>query len=403
MNKYPAKLHSTLLMLLACTITANAEVVFKKYRIVHDEAETWWARNHADVNGDGLLDFFVINNNANGGWLGWYETKPDFSESIRHIIAKKGPNGIPFAAGDLASGDIDNDGDIDVLGPVSPGEWGGSDEPTTLYWYENPDWEAHLIGEYPCFVKDFDLVDLNADGKLDVAATTHNARKMYVYRQDSPDSWTKAAEVYVNELHEGQDVGDVDGDGDIDVISTAFCMMNPGGDMTGTWTIENIDPYWNSDTIHSWEYNATKIICADIDGDGRDEVFISCSEKHRTRIAWYDYNPEHKIWKVNEIGNNALAHTLQVGDINGDGDLDVLSGNNRDQQWRDFSPVIIFYQNKDPEQEWQRWSNQQILTMEGAYNSYLGDVEGDGDLDFFRYAGHMGKFYELWLNEGEAK
>lgn len=381
--------------------TLNADIAFRKYLLVDGEADTWWARSHADVNGDGLLDFFVVHNNAKGGWLGWYETQPDYSLSKRHVIAERAPDGGMFAAGDLASGDIDNDGDIDVLGPASPGEWGGSKKPTTLYWYENPGWQPHLIGQFPCFVKDFDLVDLNGDGKLDVAATTHVARKMYVFRQDNPDSWTKAAEVYVNNLHEGQHVGDVDGDGDIDVISTGFCFFNPGGDMTGVWTVQSIDPYWNSDDAHSWEYNSTKIFCADIDGDGRDEVFISCSEKFRTRVAWYDFDPENGTWKRNEIGTNAFAHTLQVGDLDGDGDLDVLSGSNGDQGWKDFSPVIIFFRGEGNRgrQQWQ----EQLLTMEGAYNSCLGDVDGDGDLDFFRYAGHQGTDYELWLNEGGAK
>jgi len=36
--------------------------------------------------------------------------------------------------------------------------------------------------------------------------------------------------------------------------------------------------------------------------------------------------------------------------------------------------------------------------FEGASNSYVGDLDYDGDLDLFRYDGHDGKSYELWLN-----
>jgi hypothetical protein len=391
-------------VLVLVSIISFGQIEFTKHTIVPEgEADTWWARSHADINNDGLLDFFVIDNNAKGGVLLWYETIAGFGESKKHIIANSSPEGKTFAAGDIASGDIDNDGYIDVLGPASPGEWGGSNEPTILYWYKNPgreahkSWEAHKIGEFPCFVKDFDLVDLNADGKLDVVATTHVARKMFVYRQDDPQNWTKAAEVYVEHLHEGQHVGDVDGDGDIDVISTGFCFFNPGGDMTGPWSVRNIDPYWNNENDYTWAHNATKIFCADIDNDGRDEVFISCSEKFRTRIAWYDLDPDYTDkWIRHEIGENAYSHTLQVGDMDNDGKLDVISGNNGDQADPDYSPVIIFFQRSD--ERGINWRKQQILTLKGAYNSYIGDVDGDGDLDFFRYDGHVGTSYELWLN-----
>jgi len=385
------------ILLLYCN--TQAQVTFSKHQLVENGADKWWARTHADVNGDGLLDFYVINNNANGGALLWYETVPGFGESKKHIIAETSPDGKKFAAGDLAAGDIDNDGDLDVLGPVSAGEWGGTGKPLELYWYENPGWKPHKIATFPSFVKDFDLEDLNGDGKLDLVATTHYARRLFVYRQDTPDSWVKATEVYVEHLHEGQHVGDVDGDGDIDVVSTAFWFNNPGGDMTGVWSVQSIDPYWNSDDGYEWVHNSTKIACADIDDDGRDEVFISCSEKFRTRVAWYDLDVAcGNRWIKHEIGTNAFAHTLQVGDMDNDGDLDVLSGNNGDQGFPEASPVILFLQGEGAN-DGEIWKQQQLLTMKGAYNSYLGDVESDGDLDFFRYDGHDGTSYELWENK----
>jgi len=385
--------------ILLMTSHVSAQVEFTQHTIVDGVATHWWARAHADINGDGLVDFFVITENASGGELCWYETVEGGEPSIRHLVAAAGPQGGEFAAGDLACGDVDNDGDIDVLGPVHTGEWDGSSEPTDLYWYEAPDWKPHYIGKYPSCIKDLDLVDLNADGKPDVAGTTFDAHRMIVYRQDFPEIWNKAADVFVPKLHEGQHVGDVDGDGDVDVVSTAFWFHNPGGDMRGDWKVTNIDPYWNSDSGKTWEYNATKIICKDIDRDGMDEVFISCSEKFRNRIAWYDLmDPMSDHWAMHKVGENTFAHTLQVGDVDGDGDFDVLSGNNADQGDPQDSPVILFLNQGD-----NLTFRSQVLTTEGAYNSYLEDVEGDGDFDIFRYDGHEGVDYELWLNEGTGE
>ena len=93
---------------------ACAEVPFQRYVLVQSGAEFWWARCHQDVNADGLVDFFVVNNNAKGGWLGWFETAPGYGPSRKHLIARSGPDGGTFACGDLDAGDIDQDGDIDV-------------------------------------------------------------------------------------------------------------------------------------------------------------------------------------------------------------------------------------------------------------------------------------------------
>ena len=75
------------------------------------------------------------------------------------------------------------------------------------------------------------------------------------------------------------------------------------------------------------------------------------------------------------------------------GNVVVLSGNNAHQGDPQNSPLAI-YLNRGDNRTWTR----QVLTTEGAYNSYLGDFEGDGDLDIFRYPGHMSESYELWLN-----
>lgn len=386
-----------ILMAAAWLTGCSEKNLFEPSAWITAGAETWWARSHTDVNGDGLLDFFLIHNNAYGGWLGWYETLPGLDSSVQHIIARSGPDGGLFACGDLDSGDIDGDGDVDVLGPVGPGEWQAGEGPVRMFWYENPSWESHYIGEFPLFVKDMDLVDLDGDGKLDIAATCYPAHRMVAYRQTSAGPWQKIADEYVPVLHEGQHAGDLDGDGDMDVVSTAYWFENPGGDFSRGWTARNIDPYWNSDTGSTWEYNATKIYCLDIDQDQKDEVFISCSEKFRDRIAWYDSeDPQNGSWTMHPIGSNSFAHTLQAGDLDGDGDVDVISGNNGGQGDPDNSPVKIFLNQGDN----LTWS-EVVISTTGAYNSYLGDVDGDGDLDFFRYAGHEATRYELWLNQTE--
>lgn len=104
-------------LVFAFVITAISEEDPLRFEIVSidDNADLWWARAFADINNDGVLDIALQNNNGHGGWLGWLEAKDDGKHWQRHIIIETAPNGEPFACGDLDAGDIDGDGDADIL------------------------------------------------------------------------------------------------------------------------------------------------------------------------------------------------------------------------------------------------------------------------------------------------
>ena len=187
--------------------------------LIENEANLWWARALGDINGDGILDLVLQNNNGHGGWLGWYEAQNKGRSWKRHIIAEKAPNGGTFGCGDMDIGDIDNDGDLDILGFEHPGEWDEGGTETEIFWYDNPNWKPHPIGQAPDFIKDLNLTDFNNDGKLDLVTITYTENIMSIFRQDAPDKWNRVKQFTVVNLHEGMDVGDIDGDGDPDVAA----------------------------------------------------------------------------------------------------------------------------------------------------------------------------------------
>lgn len=383
------------IMMTLFTIAAFSQVNFEK-RTISTKADLWWARAAADINGDGLLDIALTDHNGHGGWLGWLEAQKNDGEWQIHIIAKTAPNGQPFAAGDIDAGDIDNDGDIDVIGIAHPGEWDEGGASSTIYWYENPSWEAHEIGTAPAFVKDVNVADLNADGKLDVVTATFVNNNLKIFRQDEPDQWVESLSTTIENLHEGMDVGDVDGNGMLDVLANGYWIVLEDKDLSKAGAIYSIHDNWHNQD-GDWSRNASKHLAKDIDGDGNVEVFITHSERKGYPLAWYK-RIEDAGWKEHIIKENfTAAHTIQVFDADLDGDFDVLSGMNRSRAQglgETKTPVILFL-NEGDNQTWK----EQLLTNDGIYNGQAADFDGDGDMDIFRYATHDATEFELWINQ----
>ncbi|MEM6646961.1 MAG: VCBS repeat-containing protein [Bacteroidota bacterium] len=406
-----------LLLLLAALIIAgcaasdappatpsNAEPVAFETVILEEEAniDMWWARVVKDVNGDGLMDMIVQHRNAFGGWLGWYEAGDGGQTWTQHIIAETAPNDSLFAAGDLDAGDIDGDGDIDAIGISHPGEWRNAGAPADIYWYENVNgdgmtWTPHVIGSVPDAVKDINVADFNADGKLDLAVLTFEENTFSLFRQDSADDWSRVQFSTITNLHEGMEIGDIDGDDDLDIAANGYWLANPGGDLSGEWTVSVIDDIWHNQD-GDWSRNATKHASYDLDGDGREEVFISHSERDGYPIRWYQRDPETNTWTGHTIADTLVAaHTLQLADFDLDGDIDVIAGVNQGRAvniGHDTFPIYL-YRNGGDNLTW----TAQLLTEGGVYNGQVADLEGDGDPDFFRIASHEKGNFEVWINQ----
>ena len=115
------------------------------------------------------------------------------------------------------------------------------------------------------------------------------------------------------------------------------------------------------------------IFAADMDGDGDIDI-LSASETD-DKIAWYENDgaadPTFAYASVATTADE--ASDIQVADVDGDGDLDIISASEADD-------TIAWYINdgaKDP-----MWTAVDIATTaDGAMNVDVGDIDGDGDLD----------------------
>ena len=133
---------------------------------------------------------------------------------------------------------------------------------------------------------------------------------------------------------QGVHIADIDGDGDLDIVSASK------NDDTIAWYENNgaTDPTFTAANIATSADGAGDVYVADIDGDG-DLDIVSASETDDT-IAWYENDgASDPSFTATDIATSADYTTaVFVGDLDGDGDLDIVSSSQNDD-------TIAWYEN----------------------------------------------------------
>ena len=304
----------------------------------------------ADVDSDGDIDVIIANGRH------WAQQDFVYLNVGNGRLLEALPIGNQRSASyTVQLGDLDGDGDVDavVIRDMLP----------VLSFANDGNGYYSLVGEVPESAgpaRSAALIDADGDDVLDLVVVTRRSPDR-LYRGNGQGGFYEGTELPDKGYGStGVASGDVDSDGDVDLIiarrdnAASVIMLNDGKGA------------YHSVPLIGSEGDHRKAALADMNGDGRaDIVLVSTNKQH----LFYKQGSKGKFKKPVSFGQKDEAvQALATGDIDGDGDIDLVAGADGSN---------IFYANDGTG----RFIRQIIPSEADTYGVALGDMDGDGMLD----------------------
>jgi len=382
----------TFVLLAACwaaalmTAAAPARGDDLKFKKVVINADSIFSAAAAfDVDHDGKIDIVA------GGF--WYKAPTWEKHVVRDVEVIGGrPDG--YAAQPF---DVNGDGWIDFI----EANWRSG----TIKWIEHPgaslgEWTPHVVAT-PGNMESGRLYDIDGDGNLDFVPNGANFAAWWQMIPKTLSDGAKTTEFIRRDLPRqvaghGFGVGDVNGDGRVDLVGPGGWLEAPEDRVHGEWA-------WRP------EFNlgraSVPFLVVDPDNDGDNDIVYT--QGHAYGLTWQEQitnEAGERAWLYHEIDMTwSQGHELLWVDLDQNGRMEVVTGK---RYWSHegsdpgaTDPLGVHRYEYNPQtKKWDHWMISENDGVGIGLDFKAIDIDGDTDLDLVM-PGRSG----LYLLENQLK
>jgi hypothetical protein len=189
-------------------------------------------------------------------------------------------------------------------------------------------WQADFGGKFSR-MRDGEAGDLDGDGASELVIATHDQGVVAVVRARAGApaevvELDRKPDTFVHEI----ELGDLDGDGKLEVYATPSEPNRLDGSAQHGEVVRYVpgaDPQ-RSEVADLGTRHAKEILVSDVDGDGRDELYVSveAAEGGAVEVRRYDADTEPKAGRTIATLYDPMARFLTAGDGDGDGKREMV-------------------------------------------------------------------------------
>jgi len=248
-------------------------------------------------------------------------------------------------------------------------------------------WDKDFGGKFSR-MRDAEIGDIKGDGTVSFAVATHDQGVVAVVHPTGDgyvvEELDQAENIFVHEI----EIGDLDGDGVLEIYATPSEPNRLDGTPQKGEVVRYIPAKGGERTVVAdlGERHAKEILVADVDGDGRDELYVSVEGeiegkgkpktlKTPVEIRRYEADTPPDQGAVIAVIQDSLTRFLTTGDIDGDGKDEMIAASYK-------KGISLLRPGADPNA---KWKSEVIDRSSGGFEhaAILTDLDEDGVVELY--------------------